>query len=99
MTSVKVYDTEEEREAIIDAVPSTNYMHVVPDNQYFGELEQIHRRLHGLLGRIDNPNRGVNKDGFCFLTSLEEDLKHAIIGIENSIKNGYKMINEKDTTI
>ena len=81
------------------ATQSSNYNYVIPDSQFYTTLEQVGYALFLAIGRMDNPERGVTKDGCCYVTSFEDDLTYMLKGIENSIKQGYKMTNEKEIGI
>lgn len=55
-----------------------NYMQVIPNSQFYTNIEQILNYLNYLKYPIPG-------------TSNEEALKYLVIGLQNTIKNGYNI--------
>ena len=62
-------------------VPNANYMQVIPNSHYWSNLDQLLTYL-GYIQSSGNP---------FYTNAWNEEVKQIIIGLENTIKNGYKL--------
>lgn len=74
---------------------SVNYMQVVPDSQYIEDLTQILMQLAYLKNRADKKEYNEGLKGYEMrITTIQEDIDHLLVAVQNSINQGYKMVKE-----
>ncbi len=78
-----------------------NYLHVVQDSQFYDDLEQIKVSLESLLSRADPIGESHTYTGgsqylVLYSKSLKEEIEYMIKGINNTIKQGYKLNKNED---